>query len=113
MFALEDDEIKEYGLCQMAWALPFWYVRVYEYIEEDAALADLGVQLGMGLTCNNIWYDLAVVRRYGNQGAHPDEKQMYVAPLAAKPDTFVATIRIAVATLAALKKYPRGYSSRL
>ena len=110
MLALpEGHEAKEKGLCEQVWALPFWYERVYAYIQDDPELVLIADEMGMSLTVSNVWWDLTVARRYGNDGAHVSDEQLYQQPLAVQEETFVSTVRIALATLVLLRKKPQGY----
>ena len=113
MLALpEGHEAKEKGLCEQVWALPFWDETVYAYIRDDPELVLIADEIGMSLTVSNVWWDLTVARRYGNDGAHVSDDQMYEQPLAVQEETFVSTVRIAVATFALLRKKPHGYLKR-
>ena len=60
----------------------------------------LADEMGMSLSASTVWWDLTVARRYGNDGAHVSEEQLHEQPLAVWEETFVPTVRIAMATLA-------------
>ena len=111
IIALPDNhEAKEYGsLCEMAWALPCWELKVYDYIQEYTDLVEIANELCMGIGYANVWNDLTTVRWYGNDGCHVSAKQLDQGPLEAKEETFVSTIRVGIATLALLRKTPQGY----
>ena len=100
-------EAREKGLCEQVWALPFWAERVYALLQGDPELVLLADEMGMSFTASNVWWDLTVARRYGNDGAHVSEEQLYEHPLSVLEDTFVPTVRIAMATFAILRRsYP-------
>ena len=111
-----DSDADEYydGLCQMAWALPMWYRRAVEYIAEQQDLAGIGDSLGMGLPSKlRVWDDVTTIRRYGNEGAHASDAQMYGQPLQANDEAFIATVRIIVASLTVYRLTPMQYRARM
>ena len=102
-------EAREKGLCEQVWALPLWAERVYALLQDDPELVLIADEMGMSFTASTVWWDLTVARRYGNDGAHVSEEQLYEQPLAVWEETFVPTVRIAMATLVLLRRsYPKA-----
>ena len=78
-------------------------------MQGDPELVLLADEMGMSFTASNVWWDLTVARKYGNDGAHVSDEQLYEQPLAVREETFVPTVRIAMATLALLRRsYPKA-----
>ena len=91
---------REDGLCEMVWAIDFWYMHADRFVFGHEDLESIAEDLGMRLTTWSIYDDLTQIRRYGNTGAHVDDAQMAGYPLEADAEAFTATIRIIVASVA-------------
>ena len=68
--------------------------RAYDLCEEGK---DTATYLGCHLSVATVWDDLERMRRYGNNGAHAHS--YFTGPPTADPSVFIATLRIALATL--------------
>ena len=67
---------REEGLCEMVWAIDFWYVHADQFVFGYEDLQSIAEDLGMRLTTWSIFDDLTQLRRYGNAGAHVDFAQL-------------------------------------